>query len=332
MHIVAIVERGGFLSFLHNVFRRYNTYWLVALVVSISVASLLAVVVPNVWVRRHHNGLKLLNEFLARHQLGFCAYYGSILIAVEFTSEEKILRAVLIGLLFLSVVMSLFAAKWASPNLQDSLIKEDHTCPLNTPNEHKDECKQKTKWSTRRRLYGKNLALLSVSLISAAILPLWIRKESPTQSTEKPPKAIATQVKIASVTCGDTALKIYPRFLHDHIYRLQEEHPGSAACIVESERLSSYQRFKWVVLLTRDFKSDFGLSPAESYVVDSSKTLVVQPLTPVGLDDPPYREISTSVPESEGGEKVIVVLSVYSTSGKAKFLTEIGPMLAFRSE
>jgi hypothetical protein len=121
MHLSATVERGYFLSLFSSL--SYNWYWLVILVGSISVTSALAVIVPNVWVRRHHNGLRLFNEFLARHQLGICTYYASILIAVDFTSEQKILRVIVIGLVLASLAVSLLAAKWASPEHQEFLLK-----------------------------------------------------------------------------------------------------------------------------------------------------------------------------------------------------------------
>jgi hypothetical protein len=313
---------------------------LAALVVSISITSLLALVIPNVWVRRHHNGLRLFNEFLARHQLGFCTYYAAILVAVEFTGEQNVLRMVIMGLLLLSFPLSLFAAKWASPDQQELLLQHDHLCPPNPPSAPADECKQKVKDSTRWALCQNNLYLLGGSLVVAGLLlPFWLRQKPVEQpmativGPEQPPKQVAKNVRIGSVRAGNAAFRDTPTFVHDHIYKLQEERANPVACVVDSEELAAYKRLRWVVFLREDFRSDFAMSVRAAYLLTPGETgASFRELGLHRLSEPPYREMGIEIPESEKGDRIVVVASIYAVSERAKFPKEIEQMLKARVE
>src|SRR5438105_12524514 len=124
MRLRLLAERGTFLS----LFSSYNLYWLAALLMTVTVTSLLAVYIPSIRQKRHHNFLRLINEFLSRHQLGLCSYYAAILVTVDFMPEQKTLKLLITGSLVLSFLLALLASTWASPVHQESLLQEDHEC------------------------------------------------------------------------------------------------------------------------------------------------------------------------------------------------------------
>src|SRR2546428_5216351 len=88
MRVGLLVERGSFLS----IFNSYNWYWLVAWAATVFATSLLAVVVPHIVQRRHHKPLRLPNELLARKQPGFCCFYATILVSVDFLPGQRTLK------------------------------------------------------------------------------------------------------------------------------------------------------------------------------------------------------------------------------------------------
>jgi hypothetical protein len=132
--------------------------WLFALAVSV-ILSIFGIAIPNglrqARKKRAHNTLKLLNEVLARHQLGYFTFY----LALGFTGvmvagfDRRFLAVPLaLTILFYSVGV------YRSTHVQDDFLKDDHKCPDD------DTC------DTDVPFFGPGLKLLWPNIVMAGIL------------------------------------------------------------------------------------------------------------------------------------------------------------------
>lgn len=155
----------------------------------------------------------------------------------------------------------------------------------------------------------------------------------PTPTDPQQPRMIASRVEISSVKAGGSALQGTPLFLQDHMLKLRQEQPEAVVSVVESQELSRYEHFRWIVFLTQDFQSNFGLSARAAYLMSpGQQSPEFIPLNTSGGHGPPYREIAIELPRSEKTDRIAVVLSIYPITPQAKFLGDIKRMLDSRVE
>ena len=93
------------------------------------------------------------------------------------------------GSLVLSFSLSLLAAKWASPDQQESLLQEDHTCPTKPPANRKEECKTEVRCKTKWKLFHKNVLLFVFSTVIAWLFPIWL-PQGPIDKARRPPESV----------------------------------------------------------------------------------------------------------------------------------------------
>jgi len=148
----------------------YNLYWLALLVCSTLVMSLIAVVIPAVFQKRHHNGLRAVSEFLARHQLGIVGYYFAILLASDFPPQKKWVQLLICGLIAITFGCVVVGARWASTSAQETLLRADHSCPPTT----EEKCNVVVQTQTKWRLCRFNLGLFVLTFVFAVLLPFLI--------------------------------------------------------------------------------------------------------------------------------------------------------------
>ena len=143
----------------------HATQWLTVLSISI-ILSILGTTLPNKFrqaamlIARSHNGIKLFNECLARHQLAYFTYFFAIWISADFGPAQELMKY-LIGL-FVAITVFLFVeAVYHATVIQDRLIASSHVCPI-------DGCPVNMSFSVRFRVCRWNL-FSSLILLSIGI-------------------------------------------------------------------------------------------------------------------------------------------------------------------
>lgn len=135
--------------------------WLYALVVSL-ILSLCGLVVPNALrqsrKKRAHNTLKLWNEMLARHQLGYFTFYLAIGLTSPVVSgfNNRIL-AIPLALTILFYIGGVIR----STHVQDHFLTENHKCPDD------DSCRVRLPKWTAFRLLWPNAAMAMILALFA---------------------------------------------------------------------------------------------------------------------------------------------------------------------
>jgi hypothetical protein len=131
--------------------------WLFALIVS-GILTVCGLIVPNALrqsrKKRAHNLLKLWNEMLARHQLGYFTFYlaaGSTATVVAGSNRKVFGIPLALTILFYIIGMV------RSTNVQDDFMLEDHNCSDDSTCRH-------------RVSTGMAFKLLWVNAVLAAIL------------------------------------------------------------------------------------------------------------------------------------------------------------------
>jgi hypothetical protein len=147
------------------------------------------------------------------------------------------------------------------------------------------------------------------------------------------PRTIATSVAILSVRSDGEAYQEGPIFEGDNLYKLQDEHGDAIVGILTSVELARYQHLRWVVSLAQDFQADFALSARAAYLTRLDRQpLSFSALNWSGRQGPPYREIAVEVPQPEEREQIVMTFSIYPTTHRVKFLSDINRMLTTHVE
>src|SRR3990172_6344584 len=292
-----------------------NLYWF-SILLLILVTSLAVVVLPNIHQQRNHNGWRLLNEFLVRHQFGYVGYVIAILISGYFVPEERY-RMVLYGaLLVLAFICYGVGLKLASADYVERIFKNDHEC------DPKAECSKRV--TCKLRLIGFTFGAFMVTLLWATAIAFSLRSQAPSApqtngpspASREPVRDAATTVGIVAVRGINDILRNFPVFVHDHLAKLQEESINvpldSVPIVIESEPLSRYHPFRWTVLLVDDYKEYFALSFRAVYLVRGKDSEAFFRSLQWNGDGPPYQSITVLVPPAEKGDTILIVGRIYS--------------------
>lgn len=142
--------------------------WLVFLFGTVTF-SVLGVLFPNRYKQlanpRAHNGVKLLNECLARHQLAYFAYFFALAIAARFNPEHDWVKSLTQSLVVLSLIF--YAEGVYSSTVQDRSIAGNHDCPNDIT------CTTNLPTLFCVKLYSLNVLFAIVSLAAG----LWVAKQ-----------------------------------------------------------------------------------------------------------------------------------------------------------
>ncbi len=138
--------------------------WLVTLFTSIAF-SLIGLLVPNLYrqssegLLRAHNGIKFLNEFLARHLLGYLTYFMALSLTATFIAGwewTKILMTLVVG-----ITLSFYFFGVYKSTFQDRFFLDHHGC-VNA------QCRLRIDRRTVWELCWPN-ALMAISLLMVAV-------------------------------------------------------------------------------------------------------------------------------------------------------------------
>lgn len=144
--------------------------WLTVLVGAI-IVSLLSVLLPNRYQLgrkpRSHNGIKLLNECLARHQLVYLTYFLALVMTANFGPELSWFRNTL-GVVGIPLVILFYSEGVWSTTKHDEWIKQHHICV-------NDECNEKLPGRLTFRIYGLSLTFAVLSLAGGLLAALLAR-------------------------------------------------------------------------------------------------------------------------------------------------------------
>ena len=146
-----------------------NIQWLLLLLNSIAVA-LFSVAIPNLYRQkgnpRPHNGLKLFNDCLARHQLAYLAYFLALLTVANFdVIWTKNLLHVLIVFSF-----GFYTVGVALSTDQDSKIAEYHAC--SDPNA---KCTNPFRFRDRGKVCAWNIVFATILFTAGMVLAFMVK-------------------------------------------------------------------------------------------------------------------------------------------------------------
>jgi len=151
-------------------FEAVNIQWLFFLLAA-ATFSVLGVLFPN-WFKelgnpRPHNGLKLFNECLARHQFGYFTFFCALYLAASFDPKRTWIR----NLNWFAIALSLgfYGYGLFSSARLDRKISKNHTCQKDT------ECEVAFPFRFRLRLSLLNIFFALVSLVGGVFLALLVK-------------------------------------------------------------------------------------------------------------------------------------------------------------
>jgi hypothetical protein len=147
-------------------FEPENIRW-AGVLLSLIASSVAGTIFSNlITVQRSHNSPKLINDSLARHQLGYVSFYLTIGLVVGRSNHEW-LNPVLFFLIWLSLIF--FGVGLAKMKSADKRIQEKfpHPCP-NPANPN--DCDQDLPAAAKHAVFRTNLVCAALSFIPA----LWI--------------------------------------------------------------------------------------------------------------------------------------------------------------
>lgn len=144
--------------------------WLIVLAGAI-IVSLLSVLIPNRYHQgrnpRTHNGIKLLNECLARHQLVYLTYFLALVMTADFGQELSWFKN-LLGVVGIPLVMLFYSEAVWSTTKHDEWIGQHHTCA-------NPKCIVRLPGRLSFRIYGLSLMFAVLSLAGGYVAAVLAR-------------------------------------------------------------------------------------------------------------------------------------------------------------
>jgi len=292
----------------------YNWYWFGALVVTV-ITSGLSVMFTHAQQYRQHASSRLIGDLLIREQLGFLSFCVALFISAYVQAEQKVMGPFIGGLGLLGLLFYGFGLWLSGPShLTEAFLRDKHQCPK----EAAAPCTNRLGLHVVFRLIGLPFLLFLITVSYATTLVFAVRPPSATDRKEG--KLVPAALGIATASAGGEAYRGTPIFIQDNLDKLDQERRAAISteyvvAIVESERLSSYGKFCWALSLRPDFENDFALSARGAYLVHATEQVSFTDLPFHGIGAP-FKTIASEVPGSRDGDKIVLVVALYSRSSK----------------
>jgi len=292
-------------------------YWLLLLFLAM-VQSAGVILGTDVYQRRPHRGLRLVNDLLSRFQLGYAFFLSAILINFSFPDEFKILKAIIFILLFLALIFGLWGLRLASSSrLQRILADKTHRCT------GEEKCTIKLDFRTAARIVSGSLISFSILTVFVALVVFSLKPASNFggEVMQKPQ--------------NDAILKTVPyegepEWQADHFYRLQQE--GERLKPAELIKKYALGAFEWTAS-TQTYPFTMVLHVPQGYTLavraafiegNENGRSLLEPLNKISSDNE-FEHFTIEVPECGKQDKVFVLFRLDSKN--ANDSTDVGDVV-----